>query len=142
MTENGILQIVLYLFIIILCIKPLGWYMAQVYENKPCGLNRLLKPFELFIYKLCGVQPEQEMGWKKYLYAMLIFNLLGIFLVYALQRLQYYLPLNPQHFTAVTPTIAFNTAASFITNTDWQAYSGEQTLSYFTQMMGLTVQNF
>ncbi len=142
MTENGILQLIVYLFIIIVCTKPLGWYMAQIYENKPCGLNRLLRPLEHFIYQLSGVQPQQEMGWKKYLYTMLIFNLVGFLAVYTIQRLQYYLPLNPQHFSAVPPTISFNTAASFITNTDWQAYSGERTLSYLTQMIALTVQNF
>ncbi len=142
MTDNGILQIALYLVILIACIKPLGWYMAQIYENKPCGINRLLQPIERLIYKLSGIQPDIEMGWKKYLYTMLIFNLVGLLAVYAIQRLQYYLPLNPQHFSAVSPSISFNTAASFITNTDWQAYSGEGTLSYLTQMMALTVQNF
>lgn len=142
MTINGILQIVLYLFIIFACVKPLGWYMAQVYENRPCGLNRLLRPLEHLIYRLSGVQPEQAMGWKKYLYTMLIFNLFGLLAVYAMQRLQLHFPLNPQHFPAVPPDLSFNIAASFITNTNWQAYSGESTLSYITQMMALTVQNF
>ncbi len=142
MTENGILQIALYLLIILVCIKPLGWYIAQVYENKPCGLNRLFRPLEQFIYKLSSIQPEQEMGWKKYLSTLLLFNLLSLLVIYAIQRLQLHLPFNPQHFAAVPPSLAFNTAASFVTNTDWQAYSGENTLSYITQMMALTVQNF
>lgn len=142
MTENGILQLIIYLLVITLFVKPLGWYMAQVYENKPCGLHYLFRPIEYVIYKLSGIQPEQEMGWKKYLYTALILNIVGFFIIYAIQRLQYYLPLNPQHFIAVPPHISFNTAASFITNTNWQAYSGEQTLSYFTQMIALTVQNF
>lgn len=142
MTNNGLLQIAVYFFILIACIKPLGWYMAQIYENKPCGMNVILKPFEMFIYRLCGIQPEQEMDWKKYLYALLILSIVGFLIVYGLQRLQYYLPLNPQHFTAVSPSISFNTAASFITNTDWQAYSGEKSLSYLTQTLALTVQNF
>jgi K+-transporting ATPase ATPase A chain len=142
MTANGMLQIALYFFILLVCVKPLGWYIAQVYENKPCGLNRLLQPIEQLIYKLSGIQSTEEMGWKKYLYSMLIFNLFSFLAVYTIQRLQYYLPLNPQHFSAVPPDLSFNTAASFITNTDWQAYSGERTLSYFTQMIALTVQNF
>src|SRR5438046_1884529 len=114
MTENGIFQIVLYLLVLLACIKPLGWYMAQIYENKPCGLNRLFQPIERLIYTLCGIQPEQEMGWKKYLYTMLIFNFIGFLTVYTIQRLQYYLPLNPQHFSAVSPALSFNTAAGFI----------------------------
>lgn len=142
MTNNGILQIVLYLFIILACTKPLGWYMAHIYENKPCGINRWFQPVEKLIYKVCGIQPEQEMGWKHYLYSMLLFSLVGFLVVYSLQRLQFYLPLNPQHFSAVSPNVSFNTAASFITNTNWQAYSGERTLSYLTQTMALTVQNF
>ncbi len=140
--ENGILQVVVYLLILLACVKPLGWYMAQIYENKACVINRLLRPFEYFIYKLSGIQPEQEMGWKKYLSSLLLFNFLGFLAVYATERLQCYLPLNPQHFTGVPANISFNTAASFITNTNWQAYSGEQTLSYFTQMVALTAQNF
>jgi len=142
MTNNGILQIVFYLLIIIALTRPLGWYIAQIYENKPCGINRLLQPFEKLIYKLCGIQAEQEMEWKQYLYSLLMLSLVGFLFVYGIQRLQYYLPFNPQQFPGVSPNISFNTAASFITNTDWQAYSGERTLSYFTQMIALTVQNF
>lgn len=142
MTEIGIFQIVLYLVVLLALIKPLGWYIAQVYQGKPCGLGIILKPIERFIYRLCGIDPEQEMGWKKYLSAMLVFNLLGVLVVYAAQRLQGFLPLNPQNFSAVPPEIAFNTAISFVTNTNWQAYVGESTLSYLTQMFALTAQNF
>ncbi len=116
--------------------------MAQVYQGKPCGLNYAYGFFERFIYRICSIDPEHEMGWKRYLIAMLVFNFLGMLLVYAIQRLQFYLPLNPQSFAAVPPDLAFNTATSFVTNTNWQAYAGESTLSYFTQMTALTVQNF
>ena len=116
--------------------------MARVYENKPCGLNQICEPFENFIYKLCGITSKEEMGWKKYLSTMLFFNLLGMLFVYLIQRLQFYLPLNPQNFPGVSADSAFNTAASFVTTTNWQAYSGEATMSYLTQMLGLTVQNF
>jgi len=142
MTLNGFLQISLFLIIILACVKPLGWYMARVYEFKACGLDKLFTPFENLIYRFCGIESKKEMDWKQYLSAMLIFNLFGLLLVYALQRLQFYLPLNPQAFTAVAPDLAFNTAASFTTNTNWQAYGGENTLSYITQMLALTVQNF
>jgi K+-transporting ATPase ATPase A chain len=141
-TEIGIFQIGLYLLILLILVKPLGWYMARVYEGKPCGLNQIGGPCERFIYRVSGIKPEQEMDWKNYLFAMLFFNLLGLLAVYALQRLQFYLPLNPQRFSAVTPQLAFNTATSFASNTNWQSYSGETTMSYFTQMMALTVQNF
>jgi K+-transporting ATPase ATPase A chain len=142
MTENGILQIVLYLLTLLIAVKPLGWYMAQVYENKPCGLNRLFQPLEQLIYRLSNIEPTQEMGWKKYLSTMLFFNLFSLLAIYAIQRLQGYFPFNPQHFPAVPADLSFNIATSFITNSDWQAYSGENTLSYMTQMMALTTQNF
>jgi K+-transporting ATPase ATPase A chain len=138
----GIIQIVLFLSVVLLLVKPLGWYMARVYENKPCGLDRILGPVERAIYRLCGVNPTNEMGWKRYTVAMLAFNAAGFFVLYALMLLQGFLPLNPQHFPAVAPDLAFNTAVSFITNTNWQAYGGETTMSYLTQMLGLAVQNF
>jgi len=138
----GIIQIVLFLSVVLLLVKPLGWYMARVYENKPCGLDRILGPAERAIYWLCGVNPANEMGWKKYTIAMIAFNAAGFVLLYALMRLQGFLPLNPQHFPAVPSDLAFNTAVSFITNTNWQAYGGESTMSYLTQMLGLAVQNF
>lgn len=142
MTTLGVYQVLLYLVIILASVKPLGWYMAQVYEGKPCGLNYLLAPFERLLYRICNIDTQQEMKWKNYLAAMLIFNLLGVLTVYLIQRLQGVLPLNPQEFPQVSPDLAFNTAASFVTNTNWQAYTGESTLSYFTQMLALTVQNF
>ncbi|ASQ46158.1 potassium-transporting ATPase subunit KdpA [Legionella clemsonensis] len=142
MLEISILQVVLYFFVLLLLIKPLGWYMRQVYENRPCGLNWLGRSLERGIYRLCNINPEEQMSWKNYLSAMLIFNLLGLLIVYLIQRLQFYLPLNPQKFVAPSPYLSFNTAVSFITNTNWQAYSGEETMSYFTQMLALAVQNF
>ncbi|TAK73094.1 MAG: potassium-transporting ATPase subunit KdpA [Gammaproteobacteria bacterium] len=142
MIESGLFQALAYLIVILLLVKPLGWYMACVYERLPCRPDRLLKPLERFIYRCCYISPEEEMDWKQYLSAMLFFNLFGLLAVYVIQRLQGILPLNPQTFTAVSPYLAFNTAASFITNTNWQAYGGESTLSYLTQMTALTVQNF
>jgi len=142
MTQIGIVQILSYLVILLLCVKPLGWYMARVYENQPCGLDRFLGPVERFIYRLSGIIPELEMNWKNYLGAMLLFNLLGFLLNYILLRCQAFLPLNPQAFAAMAPDLAFNTTSSFVTNTDWQNYGGENTLSYFSQMVALTVQNF
>lgn len=142
MTEIGLLQIALYLFVLLICVKPLGWYMARVYENKSIGADRIFLPLEKLIYRFCATETKQEMDWKNYLKAMLIFNLLGLFFVYLIQRLQLFLPLNPQHFSAVSPELAFNTAVSFATNTNWQAYGGESTMSYVTQMLVLTVQNF
>jgi potassium-transporting ATPase potassium-binding subunit len=138
----GIIQIVLFMSVVLLLVKPLGWYMTRVYENKPCGLDRILGPVERAIYWLCGVNPGNEMGWKRYTVAMIAFNAAGFVVLYALMRLQGFLPLNPQHFSAVPPDLAFNTAVSFITNTNWQAYGGETTMSYLTQMLGLAVQNF
>ena len=116
--------------------------MARVYEGKSTFLERIFQPVERLLYRLAGIDPGQEMGWKTYAFAMLLFNMLGIFLLYALQRLQGFLPLNPQGFSAVSPDLAFNTAVSFGSNTNWQNYGGESTISYLTQMLGMTVQNF
>jgi len=142
MTLNGYLQIGFYLVVLIALVKPLGWCMARVYEGKSFGLDRVLGPFERLIYRLCGVHSDEEMNWKTYALAMLLFNFAGLLVVYALQRLQHLLPLNPQDFAAVTPDSSFNTAVSFASNTNWQGYGGETTMSYLTQMLGLTVQNF
>jgi K+-transporting ATPase ATPase A chain len=142
MTSNGFLQIGLYLIALVALAKPLGWYMARVYEGQSVGLNRLFDPVERGIYRLCGIWENEEMGWKTYGITMLYFSTAGVVVLYALQRLQSYLPLNPQGFSTVTPDLAFNTATSFVTNTNWQAYGGETTMSYLTQMLGLTVQNF
>jgi K+-transporting ATPase ATPase A chain len=142
MTANGYVQLGLYLIVLIALAKPLGAYMARVYEGRPFGLDRVLGPLERLIYRLCGVRSDEEMGWKTYAMAMLLFNLAGLLVVYALQRLQGVLPLNPQQLGAVSPDSSFNTAVSFATNTNWQGYGGETTMSYLTQMLGLTVQNF
>lgn len=121
---------------------PLGSYMARVFERQPTRLDPLLRPLERLIYRLAGVDEREEMDWKGYAVALLMFNAAGMGVLYLIQRLQGWLPLNPQGFGAVPPDLAFNTAASFVTNTNWQAYAGESTMSYFTQMAGLTVQNF
>lgn len=142
MTEIGILQIAAYLLVLLILIKPLGWYIAAVYEGSLPGLNHIGRPIERMLYQTCRIKPDQTMNWQTYLSAMLVFNLLGLLAVYFIQRLQLYLPLNPQHFSAPKPDLAFNTAASFVTNTDWQSYSGETTMSYLTQMMAFTTQNF
>ena len=142
MTLNGYLQLAFYLVVLIALARPLGSYMACVYEGKSFGLDRVLGPFERLIYRLCGVRSDEEMNWKTYALAMLLFNFAGLLVVYALQRLQNLLPLNPQGFGAITPDSSFNTAVSFASNTNWQGYGGETTMSYLTQMLGLTVQNF
>jgi K+-transporting ATPase ATPase A chain len=141
-TANGFLQLALYLTVLLLLVKPLGSYMARVYQGSPMLLERILGKFERWLYRMAGVHPEIEMGWKTYAMAMLACNFAGILLVYALQRLQPLLPLNPAGLGAVSPHTAFNTAVSFGTNTNWQSYAGESTMSYLTQMLGLTVQNF
>jgi potassium-transporting ATPase potassium-binding subunit len=142
MTANGIFQLVFYVVVLIALAKPLGGYMARVYENRRIALDRVLGPLERLIYRAAGVHPADEMGWKAYAIAMLLFNFLGVLVVYGLQRLQGVLPLNPQALGAVTPDSSFNTAVSFATNTNWQGYAGETTMSYLTQMVALTVQNF
>jgi K+-transporting ATPase ATPase A chain len=142
MTTNSALQLGLYLVVLLVLAKPLGAYMARVYEGRPIGLDRVLGWLERLIYRFVGVRPDTEMGWKTYAAAMLTFNFVGILAVYLLQRIQGILPLNPQGFGAVSADSAFNTAASFATNTNWQGYGGESTMSYLTQMLALTVQNF
>jgi K+-transporting ATPase ATPase A chain len=142
MTGNDILQIVLYFGVLLLLAKPLGVYMARVYEGQFSGLDRVLGPVERLFYRICGIRAEEEMGWKKYTGAVLLFSAAGFFFLYFLQRLQGMLPLNPQKFAGVPPDLAFNTAVSFVTNTNWQSYGGETTMSYLTQMAGLGVQNF
>jgi K+-transporting ATPase ATPase A chain len=136
------LQLVLYLAVLLALVKPLGLYMAAVYSGERTIAHALLAPVERFCYRVAGVRADAEMGWKTYALALLVFNLLGMLAVYGLQRFQGSLPLNPQGFGAVTPDSAFNTAASFATNTNWQGYGGETTMSYLTQMLALTVQNF
>ncbi|MGE3538270.1 MAG: potassium-transporting ATPase subunit KdpA [Candidatus Tectimicrobiota bacterium] len=145
MTFNGLCQLLLYLAVLLALAIPLGQYMARVYSGQPLGLERVCGPLERLIYRLCGVQAgrqEAEMDWKTYASALLLCNLLGLLVVYVLQRFQGLLPLNPQGLGAVTPDSSFNTAVSFASNTNWQGYGGETTLSYLVQMLGLTVQNF
>lgn len=142
MTINGVLQIVFFLIVLILLVKPLGIYMARVFQGERTFLDWIFAPVERLIYRLAGVNPATEMDWKAYTVAMLLFNAVGFFVLYALLRLQGFLPLNPQGFGAASPDLSFNTATSFVTNTNWQSYSGETTLSYLAQMLGLTVQNF
>ncbi|GAB4578651.1 MAG: potassium-transporting ATPase subunit KdpA [Anaerolineales bacterium] len=141
MTPNGTLQITFYLLALLL-VKPLGGYMARVYQGEHTFLDPVLRPVERLFYRLAGVNPDHEQNWKTYALAMLIFNGLGLFVVYLLQRFQAVLPLNPQGFGAVTPASSWNTAVSFASNTNWQGYGGETTMSYLTQMLGMTVQNF
>lgn len=142
MTTTGFIQILLYLSILTILVKPLGWYMAQVYEGSPCGLNRWLKGVERILYRSIGTEPQEEMSWKEYAVSMLVFTMVGLIGVYFIQRIQGILPFNPQQLGAISPDSAFNTAISFASNTNWQGYSGETAMSYFTQMMALTVQNF
>ena len=141
MTANGYLQLVFYMVVLIAASVPLGAYMANVYEGRSAA-TRLGAPLERLIYRLCGINPDQEMHWTRYAFATLWFSLFGLLAVYALQRFQAFLPLNPAGMAAVSPDSSFNTAVSFVTNTNWQGYGGESTMSYFTQMLALTVQNF
>lgn len=142
MTTHGILQVTLFFVVLVALVKPLGWYMARVFEGKPAGLNRLLAPVERLIYRLCGVREEEEMDWQRYTAALLLFSVVGLIVLYLQQRLQGFLPLNPQGLGAVSPDSSLNTAVSFTTNTNWQGYGGETTMSYLTQMLGLAVHNF
>jgi len=142
MSGNSYFQLAFYVVVLLTLAKPLGAYMARIYQGEPALLNRVGAPFERVLYKTCGIDPEREMHWTEYAVAVMAFNILGLLAVYALQRLQAFLPLNPQGMAAVSPDSAFNTAVSFATNTNWQGYGGETTMSYLTQMLALTVQNF
>jgi potassium-transporting ATPase potassium-binding subunit len=142
MTSNAFLQIGLFLGVLLVCVKPLGWYMARVYEGQVPGFARWGMPLERLLNRLSGVDASQEMTWKQYSAAILWFSVVGFLAVYGLQRVQGILPLNPESLPAVSPESSFNTAVSFVTNTNWQGYSGETTMSYLTQMLALTVQNF
>jgi K+-transporting ATPase ATPase A chain len=142
MTALSYLQVVLFFTVLLVTAVPLGRYMARVYENEPLWLEKLLGPVERLLYRLAGVKKDDESNWKQYAVAMLVFNVAGILLTYAIQRLQYFLPWNPQGLTAPSPDLAWNTAVSFATNTNWQSYGGETTLSYGSQMVALAVQNF
>ena len=141
-TSNGLLQIVIYFFVLFALVKPLGGYMARVYSGQNIWLSRFLGPVERVFYKLSGIDRDAEMDWKKYLVAVLVFSLGSFILLYCLLCWQSLFGFNPENQTDLTPHLAFNTAVSFITNTNWQSYGGESTLSYFSQMVGLTMQNF
>ena len=143
MTANDWIQVTLYFVVLAALAKPLGWYIARVYQSEPCcGMDRALGWLERGIYRIAGVNAQEEMGWRRYAVCVLLFNAIGFLAVYLLLRLQGSLPLNPQGFGSNTADSAFNTASSFATNTNWQGYGGETTMSYLSQMLGLTVQNF
>jgi K+-transporting ATPase ATPase A chain len=142
MTLNGWIQIALFCVIVIALVKPLGWYMMRVMTGEHTFLSPILRPVERLLYAGAGVDERQEQHWLTYTLALLAFNAAGFVLLFALQRLQGFLPLNPMHMGGVSPDSAFNTAVSFVTNTNWQGYGGESAMGYFVQMAGLTVQNF
>jgi K+-transporting ATPase ATPase A chain len=142
MTANGWLQILVYCGVVILLVRPLGGYILRVVQGERTLLSPLLGPVERLFYGAAGVDPRREQGWRSYALAMLAFNFAGFVLLYTLLRTQQWLPLNPQGLPALSPHLAFNTAISFVTNTNWQSYGGEATMSYLSQMVGLTVQNF
>src|SRR5512138_95712 len=142
MTASGWVQIALFALAVLAVTKPLGAYMYRVFEGERRPLPRVLGRIERFLYRLSGVDPAREQGWKAYTASMLVFSLVTMIVTYGILRLQHVLPLNPQHLPAVPPELAFNTAASFTTNTNWQAYSGESTMSYLAQMAGLAWHNF
>lgn len=142
MNVNQILQPLIYFVVLILLAKPLGSYMAKVYSGQKTILDPVMGSLDALLYKILGVKAEEEMSWKRYTTSLLMFSLISMLFLYAVQRVQNWLPLNPQGFGNVSPDLAFNTAASFTTNTNWQSYAGESTMSYLTQMIGLTFQNF
>jgi potassium-transporting ATPase potassium-binding subunit len=143
MTANGCLQILLFLMIVFLVTKPLGIFMARVFNRERTFMDPVLRPIERLLYRVTGVDENHEMRWTEYAISMLLFSMVSMVVLYLMERLQGYLPLNPQKFGAVGPAhLAFNTAASFTTNTNWQVYAGETTMSYFTQMAGLAYHNF
>lgn len=144
MTGLGVLQIVVFFALIFICVKPLGAYMARVFEGQRTFMHPVLRWLEVLTYKVTGIHEDVEQRWTQYTAAVLAFSIFGFLLMYIIQRAQAFLPFNPLHFGTgqVTPDLAFNTSTSFVTNTNWQNYSGESTLSYFVQMAALTVQNF
>src|ERR1700741_6577 len=143
MTINGWLQIFVFLGLIFAVTKPLGVFLARVFARERTFLDPVLRPIERLLYRITGVDESHEMRWTEYATTMLVFSAVSMLVLYLIQRIQNVLPFNPQHLGAVMPEhLAFNTAASFTTNTNWQAYSGETTMSYFTQMAGLGFPNF
>ena len=144
MTFNGILQILIYFLILLVTVKPLGAYMAKVFGGEKTFLDVVCRPIERILYKLCGVDEKEEMKWTTYCLSMLLFSVLGVAFTYVLLRLQGALPFNPQHYSGkeMTPDLAFNTAISFATNTNWQSYAPESTISYFSNMVSLAIHNW
>ncbi len=142
MNLNGWLQISIFIAAVLLLAKPMGIYMARVFERRKTFLDGVFGPMERLLYRLTGVKPEQEMRWTEYTVAMLVFSAATMLLTYGVERVQHLLPLNPQHLPGVEPALALNTAISFTTNTNWQAYTPESTMSYLTQMLGLATHNF
>jgi len=142
MIGQDVIQLVLYFGLLIIATPILGTYMARLFTGKSTPLTRILAPVENGIYRLGGITPTEEQDWRKYAVAMMVFNIIGFVVVFTLQMLQGGLPLNPANVPSTTPHLAFNTATSFMTNTNWQSYGGETTMSYLTQMLGLAVQNF
>ena len=142
MTTVGWAQIALFVVVLLALVKPAGTYMFRVFEGDRQPLPAVFGRIERFAYRMCGVDPAREQRWTGYAFSLLAFSLLGLLVTYAIERLQHVLPLNPQQFGPVEPALAFNTAASFTTNTNWQSYTPESTMSYLTQMAGLAWHNF
>jgi potassium-transporting ATPase potassium-binding subunit len=142
MNANDVIQLILYFVVLFTLAFPLGLFMARVYQGEKTFLDPILRPLETGMYRIAGIKAEREMNWKEYVIAVMFFNIIGLLFVYLLQRIQGFLPLNPMRIGPVSPDSAWNTAVSFASNTNWQGYGGETTLSYLTQMIGLTVQNF
>ncbi len=141
MTANGFLQLAIYLLVLLLLTKPLGSYMTKIFTGEKTLLSKVLSPLESLVYRICQIDQAPQ-HWTTYAISLILFNFIGVIVLYLIQRLQSFLPLNPQNFISIASDLAFNTAASFTSNTNWQAYSGESTMSYLTQMAGLAVQNF
>src|ERR1700722_8855357 len=142
MTANGWLQFFIFIGLLLALMRPLGLYMARVLEGERTFLSPLLRPVERLIYRVCGIRSDEEMTWRGYTVALLLFSFVSMILTYVIERVQHYLPWNPQAIAGVAPDLAWNTAASFTTNTNWQSYTPETTMSYLTQMMGLATHNF
>jgi len=142
MSVNGWLQFAVFCLILLACVRPVGAYMARVFEGEGTWLDPVFRPFERLLYKLCGVNAKEEMNWRQYAFAMLGFSAVSLLITYGIERLQNFFPWNPQKLAAVGPDLSWNTAVSFTTNTNWQSYTPETTMSYFTQMAGLATHNF
>jgi K+-transporting ATPase ATPase A chain len=142
MTANGWLQFLIFFGLLLALMRPLGLYMARVLEGEHTFLDPVVRPIERLIYRVCGIRSDEEMNWREYAVALLLFSFVSLLLTYLIERLQHFLPWNPQHLAGVAPDLAWNTAASFTTNTNWQSYVPESTMSYFTQMVGLAYHNF